>query len=133
MQEILKQNEGIKSGHDIGEPETKGWDRIWTQCQRTRIQIKGLNLGAISKNLKQKERIESERDVGDPKTKRRDRIRTRYLRTRNKRKGSNLGAMPENSNKKRGSNLGAISKNLKQKERIESRRKAKEPESKHRD
>ena len=95
--------------------------------------IKGLNLGAILKNLKQKERIESGRDAGDPKTRRRDQIRTRYRRTRNKRKGSNLGAMPENSNKKKGLDLGTISKNLEQKERIESRRKAKEPESKQRD
>ena len=72
MQEIPKQNEGIEFERDIGEPETKGRDRIWAQCQRIRIKIKGSNLSAISKDLKQKERIESGRKAREPESKQRD-------------------------------------------------------------
>ena len=72
MREIPKENEGIESGPDIGEPETKGRDRIWPQCQRTRIKINGSNLGAISKNLKQKERIEYGRKAREPESKQMD-------------------------------------------------------------
>ena len=50
MSENLKQKEKIESGRNTGEPETKGRDQIWAQCQRTQIKIKGSNLGEISEN-----------------------------------------------------------------------------------
>ena len=72
--EITKQKEEIESGHDAGEPKTKGRDRIWAQCQRTRNKRKGSNPSVNPKNPKQKEGIESWRDVGEPETKQRGRI-----------------------------------------------------------
>ena len=74
MPKIPKQNEGIESQRDTGEPETKGRDRICAQCQRTRFKTKGSILGMISKNLKQKERIESGHKAREPQSKQRDRI-----------------------------------------------------------
>ena len=81
----MKKNEGIESCRDAGEPETKGRDRIWAQCLRTRIIRKGSNLGAMPKNPKykrkvlnlgampenpnQKEAIESRHDAGEPEIK----------------------------------------------------------------
>ena len=57
MPEKSKQNEGIESGRNAEEPETKGRD---------------LNLGAMPENSKQNEGIKSGCDVGEHKTKRRD-------------------------------------------------------------
>ena len=51
MLENSKQNEGIKSGRDAGEPEKKR---------------KGSNLGAMQDNPKQKEGIESGNDSREP-------------------------------------------------------------------
>ena len=88
MSENPKQKEGIKSGHNAGEPETKGMDRILARCQRTQIKTNKSNLGAmleipkkktkesnpatLPQNLKQKEMIKSGRDAGEPGTKVRD-------------------------------------------------------------
>ena len=69
-----KQREGIKSGHDAGEAETKGRDQIWVQCQRTRNKTKGSNLGAMLENPNQNKGIELGCVAGEPKTKGRDRI-----------------------------------------------------------
>ena len=66
MTENTKQKEGIESGHDAEEPETKGRDRILAQCQRTRIKTKGSYPGAMPENPKQKEGIESGRNVREP-------------------------------------------------------------------
>ena len=92
MPDNSKQKDGIESGRDSGEPETKGRDRIWARWRRTRNQRKGSNLVAMLENSNKKKGIESERDAGEPEI---------------KRKGSNQGALP---------------KNPKQKEGIESRR-----------
>ena len=84
MPENPKQNEGIKSKRDVGEPETKGRDRIWARCQRTRNkrkgsnlyimlenpnQTKGSNLGAMPENPKQNEGIKYGHNAGEPETK----------------------------------------------------------------
>ena len=59
--------------------------------------------------------MKSGHDVGQPEVKRRDRIWARCQKTRNKKKGSNHGTMSENP---------------KQKEGVESRHDAGEPEMK---
>ena len=66
--------EGIESRRDVGEPETKGRDRIRARCRRTRNKMKGSNPGAMPENPKQNEGIESRRDAREPETKGRDRI-----------------------------------------------------------
>ena len=65
-----KKTKWIESFRDDGEPKTKGRDRIWAQCLRTRIKRKGSNLGAMPENPKYKRKV------------------------------SNLGAMPKNPNQK---------------------------------
>ena len=75
MLENLKQNEGIESGRDAGELETKRRDRIQARCRRTRNKTKGSNPSAMSENLKQNEEIEFGHDAGEPEIKKKDRIR----------------------------------------------------------
>ena len=74
MPENPKQKEGIESGSNAKELEIKGMDRIWAQCQRTRIKTKGSNLGAMPENPKQNEGIESWRYAREPEKKGRDQI-----------------------------------------------------------
>ena len=74
MPENSNQKKGIKSMHDIEEPETKGKDRIWAQGQGTRIKTKGSNLNAMLENPKQKEVFKSRCNAGEPETKQRDQI-----------------------------------------------------------
>ena len=69
MSENLKQNEGIESGRDAEEPETKRRDRIRARCWRTQNKTKGSNQSTMPENPKQKEGVESGRDAGEPKTK----------------------------------------------------------------
>ena len=63
MPKNRKQNVGIESGHDVGEPEITGRDRIMTRYRRTRNKTKGSNPGVMSENPKQNEGIESGRDA----------------------------------------------------------------------
>ena len=74
MPENPKEKEGIESGHDVKEPETKGKDRIRAQYRRTINKRKGSNLGAMLENLNQNKGIESRRDIGEPETQGRDQI-----------------------------------------------------------
>ena len=73
MTENPKQNEGIESGRNPREPESKQRDRIWARCPRTQNKTNGSNPGAMQENPKQNEGIESGRDVGEPESKQRDR------------------------------------------------------------
>ena len=57
-----KEEEGIESGHDVGEPETNRRDRIYERCQRIRNKRKGLNLGAKPENPNQNKWINSRCD-----------------------------------------------------------------------
>ena len=90
-----KQKEGIESGRDAGEPETKRRDQIQARCRRTRNKTKGSNLGEMPENSNQNKGNESSHDTREPETKGRNRISARCRRIRKKWKGSHLGAMPE--------------------------------------
>ena len=70
MPDNPKQKDGIESGRDSGEPETKGRDRIWALWRRTRNKRKGSNLVAMLEKSNQNKGIESERDAGEPEIKR---------------------------------------------------------------
>ena len=91
-----KQNEGIESGRDAEEPETKRRDQIRARCQRNQNKMKesnssamsenpnktkGLNPSTMPKNPKQKEGIESGHDGVELETKRKDQIWARCWRT----------------------------------------------------
>ena len=86
MLENPKQNEGIESGRDAREPETKQRDRIQARCWRTRNKTKGSNLSVMLENPKQNKGFKFDRDAGEPETKGSDEIRAQCRRTRNKRK-----------------------------------------------
>ena len=58
MPENPKQNEGIQSKRDAGEPGTKRKDQIRVQFRITRNKTKGSNPGAVPENPKQNEGIE---------------------------------------------------------------------------
>ena len=75
MPENPKQNEGIESEGDAGEPETKQRDRIRARCRRTRNKMKGSNPDVMPENPEQNEGIEFRCDAREPETEQRDRIR----------------------------------------------------------
>ena len=67
MPKNSNQNKRIKSERRVGEPEIKGRDQIWEQCQKTKNKRKGSNLGAMQDiNEIKKEGIEFGRDARKP-------------------------------------------------------------------
>ena len=74
MPENQKQKEGIESGRDAKEPETKRREQIQEGCLRTRNKTNGSNPGAMPENPKQNEGIVSGRDVKELEIKGGDQI-----------------------------------------------------------
>ena len=81
MPKNSNKKKGIEYGRNTREPETKGRDRINTQCRRTRNKRNGSNLGVMPENSNKNKGIESGRDAREPKIKGRDQIWVQCQRT----------------------------------------------------